>query len=264
MKLLTFLFSLLLLPSFAGAVDYELVAGQEIEVASVVGGTDTLDIIVSANRCYCCEAKSFTNSTAGVGFTGGSVVGDGSPTLNNKPRAATEPLVNFSNSADPNNEARVCFNVSNDSDPTARHRVSYGIRAGSTGTSTRNNVKIKCEETTLAGGFNTSVTDYNFLEITNTLTANAEDAGSISGFITAKNAINDSTVINKQTFTVGAQDRVDVDVHSAAGAGAFGPVFICHDGPPNSVRAVTSFYNITTAPDFEPVAQVDFKTVGGN
>ena len=118
-----------------------------------------------------------------------------------------------------------------------------------------------CDETTLYAGFNTSVTDFNFLELTNLLDTGTTSGGSrdLTAIVTAVNTVPnpDVTVINGESFTVPVGSRTDVDIHSRSGPGAFGPVKICHNGAPGSLKAVVSQYNITsTAPfDFAPVSQ---------
>jgi hypothetical protein len=183
-----------------------------------------------------------------------------SAVVNEKNRTTSEPLNGFTGFAV---DTTVCFNVSN-SDENSRNRVIFDIFAGNAaGTSTvTEDVIMNCRETTLLGGFNTSVTDFNFLELTNSLNSNN---GTITGTVVARNAISDTEILNVG-FTINPGDRSDIDIHSAAGPGAFGPVFVCHDGPPNSVVAVMSQYNITSqAPlEFEPVAQTVFQTIGGN
>ena len=115
----------------------------------------------------------------------------------------------------------------------------------------------QCLETTLFGGFNTSVTDFNFLEISNTLNRATDSTETINVRIDATNAVTNAVVFNGATVQVAAGERRDIDIHSVSGSGAFGPIRLSHDGPPGSIKAVVSQYRIvTTSPfDFEPVAR---------
>jgi hypothetical protein len=245
------------------AIDFDINAGQTITLTDIVGGTDELDFIASEGRCYCCELVEHTGVNTRFGEV--KVFGNGSPTVSVTNRGAAEPIIKDTGS-DPQNESRKCFTVSS-SDKQDKFRVTMEILVGGSGTSTitDGNLTVSCKETTLLGGFNTSVTDFNFIELTNSLQSNEDDDGVITGTLIAQNAITDTEIINT-SFSVNPKDRVDFDVHSAAGTGAFGTVFVCHDGPPNSLKAVTSQYRIVTQSplDFEPVAQTVFEPIGGN
>lgn len=251
-------------PTFvqAGGSEYELVAGQTVELGTVSSG-DKLEFLASAGRCYCCEVSSVASGALGVRFQNGAVTGSGSPVLNQTNRGRAEPIVTMSPN-DTNGSSRACFSVAN-SDSSAINKVTFEIRSGADGLASTSRVIASCYETTLSGGFNTSVTDFNFLELTNTLKQNTLDSGVITGTVIARNAITDTEILN-QSFTAAPGDRVDIDIHSAAGSGAFGPVTVCHNGPQNSLGAVMSQYAVTsTQPlDFEPVSQLRFQTVGGN
>lgn len=130
-------------------------------------------------------------------------------------------------------------------------------------------VRVSCDETTLYANFNTSVTDFNFLELTNTLdttTTHAFSPRNLTATVTALNTIpaTDVVVIDNLSVSIPEGSRTDVDIHTAAGAGVFGPVKIAHNGAPGSLKAVVSQYNITsTNPlDFAPVAQDVAQTRG--
>lgn len=103
--------------------------------------------------------------------------------------------------------------------------------------------RLDCVETTLYGGYNTNVNDFNFLELLNTTNS------TITGTITAVN-FDGTVVINAQAFTVTANNRADVDIHTAAGADRFGLIRVSHNGPPGALQASVSQYS-GTASDFE-------------
>ncbi len=97
-------------------------------------------------------------------------------------------------------------------------------------------VRVRCLETTLYGGYNTNVNDFNFLELTNT----SDD--SISGTITATN-FDGEVVIDEDDFTVAANSRSDIDIHTAAGTDKFGIIKVVHNGPFGSLQGVVSQYS---------------------
>jgi len=101
-------------------------------------------------------------------------------------------------------------------------------------------IRPECLETTLYGGYNTNVNDFNFLEITN---ISNQD---IVVKVTAVN-FDGTVVINGLTQTVPAGRRVDIDVHSAAGNNVFGGIMVTHDGPYGALQANVSQYAGTVA-----------------
>lgn len=217
-----------------------------LTLASVNSG-DEIRLKVSPGNSYCCEVQlasgniRFANTTIDItNFSGatsvvGRLAGDDEPQLANK-------------------LSRICFVAPTTiADPTAL--IDIGSVVGVV-----NNVPVQCYETTLYGGFNTSVTNFNFLELINTLTKlETSDPKTVSGKITAINTVPnpDVTVINNVSFSVQPGSRLDVDIHQAAGIGAFGPVKVAHDAAPGALKGIVSQYNITsTSPfDFAPVLQ---------
>ncbi len=115
---------------------------------------------------------------------------------------------------------------------------------------------IRLLESTLSGGFNTSVTNFNFLELTNNLISDSHDNGIISGKVIVKNVITDQTIFT-QNFTINPSDRIDINIHDQVGPGVFGTVTVLHNGPAGSLKGVVSQYRLvsTTPFDFEPVLQ---------
>lgn len=255
--------TLLSTSAYAAGTSFQIVSGRSVEIGTVIGNTDSLEFPASTERCYCCELSSHSSIGSGVRFGNATVTGGGNPNITVSQRGRAEPRISNS-PADISGAARACFTITSDS-PDTTHTVIFDIQAGLAGNDTANNVVAKCYETTLYGGFNTSVTDFNFLEITNTLKENQSDNGVISGTVVARNAINDTTIVNLP-FSVNPGDRLDIDIHSAAGSGVFGPVSICHNGPGKSVQAVVNQYRIISQSplDFTPVSQSVLQTIGGS
>lgn len=199
---------------------------------------------VTAGSSYCCElyasdtmiAARFSSSTIQI-FPG--------------PTAVTARFAGFDEPKSTLNEQRLCFAVPDGSVTSARFAVTY------TPQSVPALTEVSCEETTLYGGFNTSVTDFNFLEVTNTLDRQAI-SGNITARVVAVNTLPEPDVsVLDTTGTVNAATRKDFDIHTPAGSGKFGTVKVSHNGALGALKAVVSQYNVTaTSPtlDFEPVA----------
>ena len=210
---------------------------------------DRLKVAVDPGSSYCCELISAAASS--VFFTSNTIqilsYSDVAGNVTGRPAGSDSPRLGDS-------WARMCFVV-----PSTVAYPSAFLTVGTYGVLT--DVQAYCNETTLYGGFNTSVTDFNFLEITNTLeTVTTPLSGrTITLTLSAINTVPepDATVINSDSFTVAAGSRYDVNIHERAGSGAFGPIKLAHNGAPGSIKAIVSQYNIVTVTpfDFAPVAQ---------
>ncbi len=252
--LLTFVFSVEAQTTFKVVVD-ELAGEANVEQ---IDSGDYLTAEVEGGRCYCCYIhRRISTDQARFGTKEISIDGGDFETLSVTNRGQSRGVTDQS-------AARVCFSTPSGAE-TATIKLEMLIFDSASSPNTNvNDTMARCTETTLYGGFNTSVTDFNFLEINNTLNAESSGTQSVTGTITAINVVpsTDTTVIDEQEFSVSAGSRTDVDIHAAAGTGAFGPVRVCHDGPPGAIKAVMSQYNITTTTPlaFSPVAQQVFKT----
>ena len=116
-------------------------------------------------------------------------------------------------------------------------------------------VRVRCLATTLFGGYNTNVNDFNFLELTNI------GNQTLNGTITATN-FDGTVVINAQSFSVAAQRRADVDLHTPVGVDKFGVVRVTHDGPLGTLKGnvsqykgIVSDFTLTDAAPLEPFDQ---------
>lgn len=243
------------LTSHAFAADFQVPAGTSQKIATV-NDNDNVNMTFQFGRSYCCEGWT---ENAIQPFTFSRVKDNAGITL---PSAVARGLASpiLGNGLDTSRAlSRFCFTgelaPSGDDSQIARCEVDLTVP--------RNNVTFRTYETTLVGGFNTSVTDFNFLEITNTLNANINDDGVVSGRVIARNALTDTVVLNT-TFEVNPGDRIDINLHEPAGAGVFGPLEITHDAPLGALQATVSQYRIvSTAPlDFEPVAQTVLRPAG--
>ncbi len=248
-------------PSAEAQITHRAQLGSIIDLAPqadadlvVLGG-------VQKNRSYCIEIFTYNNSAALSTFS--NIVGSNDTNLiialtvrgNAYPRVyGGIPFTNAEN-------ARLCF-ITSGTSTAPSSELTFDLKT--TGAAVSGRSTLKAVETTLSGGFNTSVTDFNFLELTNTTSFNVSDDGVISGTVVGRNAITDQQILSIP-FSVNPGDRVDIDIHTAAGPGAFGPITVVHNGTPGALKGVVSQYRIiSTNPfDFEPVVQQPLLTSAG-
>lgn len=242
----------------AQAVNLRVAANTIVELASVSPG-DLLNASVLPDRSYCFEIYvTGGNSLPTFSAFGLNAIGGNSPTLTVTNRGTAYPVVygntSFANVA----KSRSCFLVNPGT--AALQLVTLATITTSGGAAATNSI-ARVDETTLFGGYNTSVTDFNFLELTNVSAPTVSDSGVISGKVILRDAITDQEKL-RQSFTINPGDRVDVNIHDAVGSGSFGPVVVLHDGPPGALKGVVSQYRIvSTVPlDFEPVSQLPLAT----
>jgi hypothetical protein len=94
---------------------------------------------------------------------------------------------------------------------------------------------ISCNETSLYGGFNTNINNFNFLELTNT--SNTDIIAKI------KAVTSDGTLaLNNFTVTVPAGLRFDIDLHTPVGQGKYGNIVVTHDGAVGALTGYVSQY----------------------
>lgn len=240
-----------------GALALPAVCFAQANVELSVDKTATFDSLadstaffsrVTDNKSYCCEIWHHGESNIAPRFDSLSV-SDGSLDFL-LDRAKISPNLGAGNTPE---AARKCFVYS--SAATVKNAfITLGVAAN---VSPIVNANVRCTETTLYGGFNTVVTDFNFIEISNTL-GDTDQNEDVRLRITATGT-SGATVLDR-IITIEAGKRIDVDVHSAAPQD-FGPVVITHNGPPGSLRATNAQYRIVTESplDFEPVLSVPFR-----
>jgi hypothetical protein len=241
----------LLYPTALFAQHFSVVGRQAQATMALVSDGDTFETSVDAGSSYCCETLPPSGSSAFFS----------SSTVQLRSYSVPQSLISgryagFDSPRMHDGSARLCFVVPATT-AFAWVVLSIGVVYGPL-----TNVTIYCEETTLYGGFNTNVTDFNFLEITNTLekvTTPVSDR-TLNLTLTAVNTTPDPdvTIIDQEAFSVAAGTRRDINIHERAGAGVFGTLKLTHNGAPGAIKAVLSQYNITTLTptlDFAPVAQ---------
>lgn len=185
---------------------------------------DTFLIDLGADRSYACEGfasdidSNFDWSTAVVGTTGSEEAVTATTAGNIVPIVAGETGGTADN--------RIVLTPST----TDRFRITVASAKGSGEV-----VKIRCLATTLFGGFNTNTNDYNFLELTNR--GNQAFAGTITAI-----DYNGTVAINKAPFTVPAQRRVDIDIHTATGANRYGTIIVTSNAPLGTLIGAVSQY----------------------
>ena len=222
---------------------------DRLNALSTLNDLDRVKFRVRTGSSYCCDVTSSFAPDTGYSFptASGLELNSDSGFQNLVGRYGNESQLLK------NPEARVYFLV-----PPGLTNASVTIPIT---TDAVNPAQLLCRETTLYGGFNTSITDFNFLELTNTL---ATTDSEISCRVTATNVVPspDAVVINQLEVKVKPGSRTDVNIHQAAGTGAFGPISVACDGAPGAIQAALTQYKITsTSPlDFTPVAREVFLT----
>jgi hypothetical protein len=249
MKNLVFQFSLIIaVSSVCLAQNIELSMEETASFDSLSNTTGFFARVIE-NKSYCCQV--WTNGEFS-GLPSFDVITMAEGTLDFiSDRGEVSPYIGAGNAPE---AARKCF-VASPNNGFNNSFITLGITSGA---SLIPNANVRCSETTLYGGFNTVVTDFNFIEVTNTLIDTEKDEV-IRFRITARGTIAGVTILD-QIIDINPSQRIDIDVHSTAG-NDFGPVVITHNGPPGSLRAVNAQYRIITASplNFEPVLSVPFR-----
>ena len=225
---------LIALTSPAFAVERLLSIGNNAADASnsgegiTVNSGDTFLVDLAANRSYSCEGfatdvdSNFDWSTAVVGTTGAEEAVTATGAGNVVPIVAGETGGTTDN--------RIVLTPST----TDRFRITVANSKGGGEV-----VKIRCLATTLFGSFNTNTNDFNFLELTN------RGNQPIVGTITATD-FNGTVAINKVAFTVPAQRRVDIDIHTAVGENKFGTIVVTANAPLGTLMGAVSQYEVNS------------------
>jgi hypothetical protein len=237
----------------AGGESYDLKENKPLSGLSLMGQSDTFSFFAQDFKSYCCEIWSNISDSSGVRF---DTITSSEPTaFTSAARGYATPIL--TRSATNGQQSRQCFYHTATADGRALVDTTIKISIGA-GTGSITDGNVRCVETSLYGGFNTVVTDFNFIEISNTLGADVNDNGDVNVVVKGF-GISGSEVLTS-SFTLAAGKRQDVDVHSSAPSD-FGPVVIYHDGPPGAIRAVNAQYRILTQSplNFEPVLVVPFR-----
>ena len=249
-----FCFSILLDPNISFAQEFYqvLVDSKQPTVIDDFNKNDRLQApTFFAYRSYCCSVLTsvpganlhFSSLTKGVGgplYPRARYNGTLEPRL---------PVIGNLNST----ETRVCYDIIPDpQDPGLILIANFDDDIGGD-----YRAELSCRETTLFGGFNTSVNDFNFLEITNT----SQDSIPVSAFFF--DSLDGGALAGSYAdITPPANTRVDLNVHELVGPGVFGKVIVIHGGPPGSIRADMSQYRLVSSNPFkfELVTTTPFKT----
>lgn len=249
-------------PAFAQSI-YATVpkANIDIDVAAPGGvlqnvvGPTAFALSVNPDESYCCSAVAdnaitfFTriDKEEGESFTPVSFVNAGE---------RGNPITRRPGLGNNSTKSRACFYS-----PTPLQSVLFvglGFAPSTQDTAfspvdgtTVANLRIKCDNTTLYGGFNTVAGEFNFLEITN-IAGGASEVRVVA---------TDSTDLDKTLYDVRiplTSARTDVDLHSHVGAGKFGALKLLHNGPAGSVQAAVSEYKIiSTSPlNFQLIGRI--------
>lgn len=193
---------------------------------------DEISVSASDERSYCCAVLRTGGVSSTIGITGflnfSAIV----------PVARGRELPNILNA-----ENRYCW-IDGVGTPlyTAARRLVLG------NITTSADALPWCDDTTLVGNYNTSVSEFNFLEVT-VRTGNTSSTVNLK--IRFKSAITGNEVVIDLAVTLnsatGDTQRMDLPIHDLlAGATDFGDIKISHDGAPGQVSARVSQYDVTS------------------
>lgn len=247
--ILHFSIAFLVMGSSAHAIDYVIPADTSRTIRNTtVTDADAVIMQMEHNRSYCCQITSQNDANDPAVDFGMATISTGD-LLDGSFRGSTSPYLGINS---PSDEQRFCARFEEEVG-NGRGFLTLPIVEDSPGVDST----ISCSETTLFGGFNTSVTDFNFIEVSNTAVA-IGGSTPIMVKLTADGVISGTRLVST-TFELNPGQRTDIDIHSSAPSD-FGPVVITHNGPPGSIIATTAQYRIVTQSplDFEPVSNVVF------
>lgn len=220
--------------------EYYLRMGTETVIPNLVEG-DRLFVPVTPSRSYCCELWG-----VGVNDEYPGALGFMNPVFNGAARGHSAPALNSQS-----NSSRLCFLNRYFGRPTQAYTVlTVALASGET--------SVQCYETTLFGSYNTMATDFNFLELTSTLSGHALN-NQLYVEIEGRRANVPHRPFTR-SLIIEAGQRVDIDLHSIVGKD-FGPIVIRHNGPKGALQARTGQYKLRSQEplDFEPVSVIEFR-----
>lgn len=212
-------------------------------IGQTTGGA--LRMNTTPSRSYCCEVESTSSIAVFSTMEELQYEAPGIPII------IQSPFTDFVRRERVDNvSSRVCFSSS---DQTTVTGYVLGIEIGS-GTV---DLKTRCDDTTLFCGYNTSASNFNFLEISNLLGKPTgvgsdslitdpprDESNDVKVVVTAIDSISGLRPLDKFGLTVQSGARRDVDIHTPAGPGSFGAISVQHDGPQDSLRAYLSQYKL--------------------
>lgn len=253
------IFCSLLRPENSIAANYFL-QSNTVFTTPAVTTADAFYFNISPDRSYCVEALTTTGTSWAVLNVVDTVDENLIITNSNRGEASSPVYPVFVPNLTP--RARRCIISSGNYLNISSYRLQVSLAF--TGQNLGIGVLIQLNETTLIGGYNTSVSDYNFLELTNILVANTHDNGVITGKFIVRNSTTDQIVTTK-TFTVNPQDRIDINIHEIVGPKSFGSITLLHNGPAGGLKGNVAQYRIVggNPQDFEPVMQQPLLRVNG-
>lgn len=226
-------FVALALPLTASAANFALTVNSPAATANnifTVQPSDTVTVSLEAKRSYACTGIP-TSSVSEFAFSDSVSDPDTNPITARK-CGDISPRVTVESGADASvDDNRVCFTTA----VAGTHTITIDDAVGG-----GEAVRLECVETTLYGGFNTNVNDFNFLELENVSNA------AIVAKVTAKDNAG-TTLLNASSQSLAVGTRFDVDIHTSAGTDVYGPIIVTHDGPLGAIQGRTSFYTGTVS-----------------
>ena len=190
-----------------------------------VNAGDTIRVLMDLNRSYECTLMGSEDGTE-LGFSQSVVNPNGNP-LSGVLRGDTTQQVAVDPLSDTNSDDnRISIFA------TVGGYYTFTIASAKAGGEV---ARVVCAETSIYGSFNTSVNEYNFLELTNI---------SNSDINVIWIARDHTGFVNSRELLIPSDRRVDVDLHSAVGQGLYGSVKLKHNGPLGAIKGSISQYDL--------------------
>lgn len=208
-----------------------------VQITNVSNGS-SISVRASNRGSYCCSVIRTGGDSTAIEFSSTSNFSGVEEVV---ARGVEHPSVRNSNN-------RWCW--IDGSSSAGLYNGARGLVFGSISTTTTANVW--CEETTLYGNYNTSVSELNYLEITG---RTGNTAATIKVKVRLKSSVTGTERTSDLTISLNSQTgdtiRRDVAIHELVGNTAdFGDIKITHDGAPGQVSAKLSQYDITSTNPF--------------
>lgn len=239
MKLSTlFLFAICMLPTSAlTQVTHRLVLDAQPKKLEFLQTGDLLEIWANTHNSYCCTINGKATNGDQVAFL----------EIQNLPNATFQRRGDDT-PATGTKAGRVCW-IDTPTPATANNYWAFRrpVIANITNPFVAT-ADAWCEQTTLSGNYNTSVSELNFLEITAT---NSQLSTTVNLVLLLTSSVTGQkrempiqiTMVN----TEGNFKRQDIAIHDLLGNTAdFGSIKLTHDGAPGQVKARVSQYDITS------------------
>jgi hypothetical protein len=240
-----FIFSLLISSIFAGNVvadDFHILVNSTPTKGNGIFDTfkhgDRVAVNLTVDHSYCCSVFSpfnqITNSATDAGHPVINSISNsnGSVSIPFQKNSAITPAISFGDRS-----ARACF-TTNETQGFAIRTAPFFLNIG-VPNGTVNDLNVRCDDTTLEGGYNTFASDFVFLEIMN---KSETDNSELSPRVMTVTGLAQDGFTTVFQIQVAVAKRADVNLHSLIGPNKIGSIRINHTAPKDTVVAYVAEY----------------------